>query len=131
MIGKDSQKKTVFVKSTGSTAWAGDVLCWNKSTEDWEVVHVKHTYTDSEGVVHDYTKFDSWDDNLVPDGVCVIPACHTDNGKARWISLKQPVYSLGWGKNYYEVPELTMYTSMPCVSGLYKKDESNGKYYIT
>jgi hypothetical protein len=23
----------------------------------------------------------------VPDGVCVIPACHTDNGKARWLSL--------------------------------------------
>jgi hypothetical protein len=23
----------------------------------------------------------------VPDGVCVVPACHTDNGKARWLAL--------------------------------------------
>jgi hypothetical protein len=110
MIGKDSQKKTVFVKSTGSAAWVGDVLCWNKSTKDWEVVHVKHTYTDSEGVVHDYTKFDSWDDNLVPDGVCVIPACHTDNGKARWISLKQSDNTYMYQSTDTLCDDLTCYT---------------------
>jgi hypothetical protein len=107
------------------------VLCWNKSTNDWEVVHVKHTYTDSEGVVHDYTKFDSWDDNLVPDGVCVVPACHTDNGKARWIALKTLSSYYIWGINTYEVPGLTSHRLVPCVSGEYSEDESNGKYYIT
>jgi hypothetical protein len=40
MIGKDSQKKTVFVKYKTTDAWVGDLLCWNKSTEDWEVLHV-------------------------------------------------------------------------------------------
>jgi hypothetical protein len=86
------------------------VLCWNKSTKDWEVVHVKHTYTDSEGVVHDYTKFDSWDDNLVPDGVCVIPACHTDNGKARWISLKQSDNTYMYQSTDTLCDDLTCYT---------------------
>jgi hypothetical protein len=32
------------------------------------------------------TKID-FGDNLIPDSVCVIPACYTDDGKARWIAL--------------------------------------------
>jgi hypothetical protein len=119
------------LKTKTSDAWVGDVLCWNKSTEDWEVVHVKHTYKDEDGNTCDYTKFNNWDDNLVPDGVCVIPACHTDNGKARWISLKRPSETYIWGDNTYKVPGLVCYYRIPCDKETYSEDESNGKYYIT
>jgi hypothetical protein len=131
MIGKLEGTENVYVKSNSDSAWVGDVLCWNISTKDWEIVKVQHTYTDSAGTVHDYTKIDNWDSNLIPDAVCVIPACHTDNNKARWIALKQPSGTYIWGDNTYTVPGLTCHTLLPYVGGTYSEDESNDKYYIT
>jgi hypothetical protein len=92
------------MKTKTSDAWPGDVLCWNKSTNDWEVYHVTERITSEEFEEDGYTwtettlkeKFDSWDNNLVPDAVCVIPACHTDNNKARWLSLNEIKKSGGY-----------------------------------
>jgi hypothetical protein len=81
MIGGDEQKKTVFMKTKTSDAWVGDILCWNQKEECWEIYNIKN-YTDDESF-----NFDDWDTNLIPDSICVIPACHTDNNKARWLGI--------------------------------------------
>jgi hypothetical protein len=39
-LGSDKQKKTHFFKKDGFNAWVGDVLCWNKKLNEFEIVHV-------------------------------------------------------------------------------------------
>jgi hypothetical protein len=79
-----SIKPTLYYKSPSATAWVGDILFWDTDANDWYIHHVK-----------DYTTYDEDDwtfpDNLIPDSVCVIPACHTPDGKARWIALNNCV----------------------------------------
>jgi hypothetical protein len=90
MIGGNSQKKTVFIKTNGSNAWIGDILCWNTNINNWEIYHV----TDhSDNANLNDLKQKTY---LIPDAVCVIPACHTNNGVAKWCALKDcsnPDYS--------------------------------------
>jgi hypothetical protein len=69
---------------------------------------------------------------LVPDAVCVIPACHTDNNKARWIALQDAsTLTLKWSTSNTLVDDLPCHTLLPYVGGTYSEDESNDKYYIT
>lgn len=77
-------KTRVFFKNKGYNAWAGDLLCWNTVEKKWQIHQVDH----------DETKYTAKkltellaEKNLVADAVCVVPACHTDNGKARWCAL--------------------------------------------
>jgi hypothetical protein len=51
---------------------------------------------------------------LEPEAVCVIPACHTNNGKARWISLKLYNSIALYSEDNSEVPGLKCYTQIPC-----------------
>ena len=76
MPGSDEVKNRIFFKSKSYDAWAGDLLCWNTAIKDWEVVAVDKT-KDTITLA----------DNLIPDAVCVMPACHADDGKARWCAL--------------------------------------------
>jgi hypothetical protein len=82
MLGGDEQKKTIYVKTKEHNAWIGDILCWNTNTNDFEVYHV--TDHSDDATLNDL-KNKSY---LIPDSICVVPSCHTNNGKAKWCALK-------------------------------------------
>ena len=69
--------KQVRFSSMNYGAWVGDLLCWNKIDKEWQILKVEHNVD---------TALDL-PDNLVPDAICVVPACHTEDGKARWCAL--------------------------------------------
>ena len=71
----NATNKVVFSHKSNK-AWAGDLLCWDTIAKDWEIIHVNLS-SDTLAL----------GDNLIPDAVCVVPACHTEDGKARWCAL--------------------------------------------
>lgn len=67
----------VYFKDTNFAAWAGDLLCWDTEKNKWVTYQVDHSVDTALDLPA----------NLVPDAVCVVPACHTEDGKARWCAL--------------------------------------------
>jgi hypothetical protein len=94
MIGKDSQKKTVFVKSTGSTAWVGDLLAWDRWENSWAIINRDDIGTLNGDNSSCECGFDY--ERYIPDAICVIPACHMDDGKARWCALRDCDDAYAW-----------------------------------
>jgi hypothetical protein len=61
------------------------------------------------------TKID-FGSNLIPDSVCVVPACYTNDNKARWCALYDCRYTyselverIDYGETYYESVEMDSY----------------------
>lgn len=120
-------KPNVMYKTRSFDALPGDLLCWNIKGNKWTVYNVDHSEADLPAVLTAA--------GLVPDAVCVVPATHTDNGKARWCALHDVYndelkayddncyffwYDYSDGTNealdeecYTLIPELTLYTACP------------------
>ena len=80
MCGKKDTEEPevrVYFKDSNFNAWAGDLLCWDTAAKKWVIQNVEHNVDTALTLPS----------NLVPDAVCVVPACHTEDGKARWCAL--------------------------------------------
>ena len=137
MCGKKDTEEPevrVYFKDSNFNAWAGDLLCWDTAAKKWVIQNVEHNVDTALTLPS----------NLVPDAVCVVPACHTEDGKARWCALndaKNDALKAGTNgdKHYFRwgatdaqwstlIEELSLYTAVPKMQ--YQITDDNNFYYI-
>jgi hypothetical protein len=63
-------------------------------------------------------------DRYIPDAICVIPACHMDDGKARWCALRD----CDDNKNYLNKNRIARYaTTLPLINPKIEIDDEGGQ----
>jgi hypothetical protein len=84
--GSDTTKTVVKYSIRSSDAWVGDVIAWDTQENKWVIINRDDIGDLSSDNSSCTANFDT--DRYIPDGVCVIPASHMENGKARYCALQ-------------------------------------------
>jgi hypothetical protein len=82
---EDGEKQTIVKYSIRSSdAWVGDLLAWDIQENKWTIINRDDicVFNDDECWI---SGFDTA--RYIPDAICVIPASHMEDGKARWCAL--------------------------------------------